>query len=176
MENLNSDRLIIRKFNSDDWKDLYEYLSDPDVVEFEPYEPYTVDGAKEEAARRSNDDNFYAVCLKESGKLIGNLYFARGDFDTWEIGYVFNKKYQHKGYAYESANTLINYAFSNWDVRRIIALCSDKNLPSWKLMERLNMRREGLFRQNVFFKRDKDGQPIWYDSYEYALLKSEWNK
>lgn len=38
------------------------------------------------------------------------------------------------------------------------------------------MRREGLLLQNVYFKVDSDGQPIWFDTYEYAILKSEWNK
>ena len=42
-----------------------------------------------EAARRAGDEAFWAVCLRETGKVIGNVYLARGEFATWELGYVF---------------------------------------------------------------------------------------
>ena len=144
MENIISDRLIIRRFNENDWHDLYEYLSDEEVVKFEPYGTYSEDQAKEEAINRAKSDIFYAVCLKETGKVIGNLSFMKGDFDTWELGYVFNRKYQGNGYATESSEKLVDYAFSNLGARRIIAMCSPLNTRSWKLLERLKMRREGL--------------------------------
>ncbi len=82
--------MIIRKFEENDWPGLYEYLSDKEVVEFEPYDIYSQNQAKEEALKRSNDESFYAVCLRENEKFIGNLYLGKGDFYTWELGYVFN--------------------------------------------------------------------------------------
>ncbi|GFP75432.1 GNAT family N-acetyltransferase [Clostridium fungisolvens] len=176
MENILTVRLIIRKFEHNDWKDLYEYLSDKEVVKFEPYDIHSENQAKEEAIRRSTDEAFYAVCLKENGKLIGNLYLAKGDFDTWELGYVFNSKYQGKGYATEGAKALLDYAFKELGARRIIAMCNPKNDHSWKLLERLTMRREGLLLQNIYFKTDRNGEPIWLDTYEYAILKEEWCK
>lgn len=176
MERIITERLIIRRFERNDWEELYDYLSDEEVVKFEPYSTYTMEMAKEEAIRRSEKKEFFAVCLKENNKLIGNLYFLKGKFDTWELGYVFNRTYQSKGYATESAKALIEKAFDEWDARRIIAKCSPKNNPSWRLMERLKMRREGLLLQNVYFKTNHEGKPIWLDTYEYALLKSEWIK
>lgn len=172
--NLVLDRVIIRRFKESDQEDLYEYLSDEEVVRFEPYEIFSKKEAKEEAIRRVGDDNFYAVCLKESGKLIGNLYLGKSDFDTFELGYVFNREYQGKGYAFESGKALLDYAFSNLGARRVIAMCSTKNTSSWKLLERLKMRREGLLLQNVYFKTDDLGKPIGFDTYEYGILKSEW--
>lgn len=176
MDNILSNRLIIRRFSEDDWQDLHEYLSDEEVVKFEPYDVYSEDQAQDEALSRAFNEAFYAVCLKESGKLIGNLYLGKGDFDTWELGYVFNRKYQGQGYAAESTRTLLGYAFTELGARRIIAMCSTKNIPSWRLLEHLNMRREGLLLQNVYFKTDSKGDPIWFDTYEYAILKSEWLK
>jgi RimJ/RimL family protein N-acetyltransferase len=173
---LYTDRLLIRRFEQNDWRDLYEYLSDAEVVKFEPYDVYSEEGAKEEAVRRVSDHNFYAVCLKDSNKVIGNLYFEKGNFDTWELGYVFNRKYQGKGYATESAAVLMEYAFSKLGARRIIAMCNPKNVLSWKLMERLHMRQEGLLKENVYFKMDSKGEPLWSDTYMYAILKSEWQK
>lgn len=168
------DRLYLRRFKTDDWEDLYEYLSDEEVVKYEPYGVFTVEEAKTEAIRRVDDESFYAVCLKEDGKIIGNQYLGKDDFDTWMLGYVFNRKYQGHGYATESAKGLIDYAFENLGARRIIAKCSPQNEGSWKLLERLHMRREGLLLQNVYFKTDDEDKPIWLDTYEYAILKSEW--
>ncbi len=100
METIVTDQLIIRHFHQDDWQDLYSYLADPDVVAVEPYDIYTAQQAKEEAVRRSKDKSFYAVCLKENEKLIGNLYLGKGDFTTRELGYVFHKQYHGQGSAF----------------------------------------------------------------------------
>lgn len=174
--NLETKRLIIRRFEKSDGEDLFEYLSDEDVVKFEPYHVFSKEQALHEAMKRAEKKEFLAVCLKDSKKLIGNIYFSQGDFDTWELGYVFNKSYQKKGYATESIYVLLNYAFSELNVRRVVANCSPKNTSSWRLMERLKMRREGLMLQNVYFKTNDIGEPIWLDTYQYAILKAEWDK
>lgn len=175
MKGIETKRLIIRRFKADDWRDLYEYLSKEEVVAFEPYDVYTEEGAKEEALRRSKDANFWAVCLKETGKVIGNLYFAKQDFDNWELGYVFNSRYQKKGYATESVKALMKYAVKNWGTRRIVAMCNPKNSDSWRLLERVGMRREGHLLRNIYFKVDEMNEPIWLDTYEYGILSTEIN-
>lgn len=171
---IETERLIIRYFEASDGNDLYDYLSKEDVVKYEPYEPFSPEAAVAEAKRRSEDKNFYAVVLK-TGKVIGNLYLAKGDFDTWELGYVFNSEYWGNGYASESAKALISYAFEKMKARRIIALCNPQNEHSWKLLEHLSFRREGTLIKNVSFFTDDNGIPIWQDTYEYGLLKEEWN-
>lgn len=171
---IETERLVIRYFNENDGNDLYEYLSRPEVVKFEPYPPLTYRKAVEEARRRKDDHRFYAVSLK-SGKVIGTLYLSRGEFNTWELGYVFHNDYWGNGYAYESAGALINYAFQNFGTRRMVAVCNPLNRRSWKLLERLGFRREGTLIQNVYFAKDETGNPIWQDTFEYGLLKSEWN-
>lgn len=173
--NIITERLIIRRFRPDDWQDLYEYLSNEEVIKFEPYPVFSQEQSKIEADNRAKNNAFYAVCFKENNKLIGNLYLSKGDFDTWELGYVFGLSYQGQGYATESAKALLNYAFLHLNARRIIAMCSSKNTSSWRLMERLGMRREGLLLQNVSFKTDSVGTPIWMDTYAYAILKNEWS-
>ena len=172
---IETQRLLIRPFDPADWEDLHEYLSDGQVVRYEPYEVFTEDESRREAARRSNDPAFWAVCLKDSGKLIGNLYLAGQPFDTWELGYVFNASYQGKGYATEAAACLMDHAFGRLGARRVTAMCNPLNTASWRLLERLGMRREGHLIQNIWFKRDERGEPIWSDTYEYAILAEEWN-
>lgn len=170
---LETERLIIRGFKADDFEDLYEYLSDEEVVLYEPYEVFSEEACKKEAIDRADNESFLAVCLKDSGKLIGNLYFHEEDFNTWELGYVFNKKYWKNGYATESAKGIIDFAINKVNARRIIAMCNPDNVPSWKLMERLGMRREGHLIKNIYFKVDGKGEPIWSDTYEYGILSSE---
>jgi len=177
MEAIETDRLVIRRFRQEDWKDLYEYLSKEEVVRYEPYATYSEEQCKEEAMRRASDFAFWAVCLKDTDKLIGNLYFCKqgpSEFRTWELGYVFNSDFQGKGYATEASNRIIKYGFEFLNVRRIIANCNPLNTSSWKLLERLKLRREGHSLQTVYFKLDQDGNPIWHDTYTYAMLYKEW--
>ena len=170
-------RLKIRRFTSDDWQDLYDYLSDEEIVRFEPYSVFSEAQAKEEAKRRAGDDAFWAVCLKKEHKLIGNLYFCRQEpeaFRTWELGYVFNRAYGAKGYATESAKRLLQYGFEVCNAHRIQAYCDPRNTASWRLLERLHMRREGHFIQQTYFICDAQGNPLWHDTYGYAIWADEW--
>ena len=78
---METERLILRRYRSEDLQDLYEYLSD-------------------------------AVELKSTGKLIGNVHPGKRDFQSLELGYVFNKDYWGQGYAKESCAVLIEKAFA----------------------------------------------------------------
>ncbi|ADZ85877.1 GNAT family protein [Cellulosilyticum sp. ST5] len=176
MQQLETERLVIRRFKEEDWKDLYEYLSDEEVVRYEPYQAFSIEASQNEAKSRAESPAFLAVCLKENNKLIGNIYFAKQEFKTWEIGYVFNRSYQGRGYATEAANAVIAYGFNTRGARRIVAMCNPLNTASWRLLERLGMRREGHLKQNIYFKKDEKGNPIWSDTYEYAILKDEYIK
>lgn len=175
MEIVETDRLIIRKFREEDWEDLFEYLSDEEVVHFEPYDVFSAEACKEETAYRAKHETFLAVCLKDTGKVIGNLYFEKQDFGTYEIGYVFNRAYQGKGYATESAIAIINHSMRYFGARRIVAKCNPENRASWELLERIGMRREGHLIRNIWFRRGEDGEPRWLDTYEYGVLASEWS-
>ena len=170
---METERLVIRRFTPDDYPDLYEYLSQKSVVEFEPYDVFTEEASIQEAIRRSEDSDYWAVCLKENGKLIGNLFLAKRDFDTWELGYVFNEKYRKKGYATEAARALVDNVFMNHNAHRVTAFCNPLNDSSWRLLERLRFRREGHMLKNVYFKKDQNGEPIWVDTYAYAILTTE---
>lgn len=170
---LKTERLVLRPFEETDAEGLHAYLGDEEVVRYEPYGAMTMEECRLEAARRASDEAFWAVCLADS-TLIGNFYLSGADeFGTREIGYVFARACWHKGYATEAARRLMAYAFERLATRRIIALCDTRNAASFVLMERLGMRREGEFKKNVGFKTDAHGNTIWTDSYQYAILKEE---
>ena len=167
-----TERLILRRYKKEDLQDLFEYLSDKDVVEYEPYKTMTFSEAEENLEWRIGTDEMIAVELKSSHKMIGNVYLGKRDFETLEIGYVFNRNYWGKGYAVESCEALIAQAFSN-GVHRIYAECDPLNENSWKLLEALGFRREAHFRKNVYFWKDENGKPIWKDTYIYAKLNDD---
>ena len=162
-------RLILRSYKSEDLQDLYEYLSDIETLRYEPYKPMTFEEARQELEHRISSSEFIAVELKDTHKMVGNIYLGKRDFDTLEIGYVFNKAYWKCGYASEACNGLINEAFSN-GIHRIYAECDPDNTASWRLLERMGFIREGYFKKNVYFWRDENNKPIWKDTYVYALL------
>lgn len=174
---METERLWVRNFMEDDWKGLYEYLSIKEVLRYEPGDVSSEEDCKKMCIERSQGNVFWAVCLKENGKMIGHLYFNQADpheFLTWELGYIFNPEYYGKGYATEASRRLLQYGFEELGAHRIIAMCSPDNAPSWKLLERLSMRREGYFKKKAFFRNGINGEPLWLDVYEYAILSEEW--
>lgn len=174
---IETNNLIIRKFTPDDWKDLSEILTDKDVVYYEPYNIFTVEQCKNEAINFSQSDNFFAVVLKSDNKVIGKIYFNNEHhFDTFELGYTFNAKYQGLRYAKESSLAIMDYAFKNFNARRIIAYADTTNERSWRLLERLGMRREGYHKATSYKFVDESNNPIWQDMFSYAILKDEFYK
>ncbi len=164
-----TERLILRRYKKEDLHDLFEYLSDKKVVEFEPYKPMSLDEAEENLKWRIGTDEMIALELKNSHKMIGNIYMGKREFEALEIGYVLNRDYWGNGYAAEGCKALIQQAFSN-GIHRIYAECDPENISSWKLLEALGFWREAHFMQNVYFWKDEDERPIWKDTYVYALL------
>lgn len=79
-------RLVIRRFTPQDGPALYRYLSDERVVRYEPYPPQTAEQCEEAARQRAVSKNFWAVCLREDGQLIGNVYLAPQEQGNWEVG------------------------------------------------------------------------------------------
>lgn len=164
-----SKRLVLRKFAQSDLADLYEYLSDAEVVKFEPYKPMSMSETGRTLEKRISSDEMIAVELNSNGKMIGNIYLGKRAFDSLEIGFVFNKSYWGKGYAKESCQKLIELAFSS-GIHRIFAECDPENTYSWHLLESLGFKREAHLKENLYFWKDKSGNPIWKDTYIYSLL------
>lgn len=174
---LSTERLIIRPFREDDYKDLHEYLSLKETYQYEPGKPVSIEAAERIATDRAKNTNFRAVTLNDDNKkLIGHVSFIQTEpkaFLTWEIGFIFNPTFQSQGYATEASRALIKYAFKELSAHRVVGFCSTENTASWKVLEKCGMKREGLLSKNAFFRRDKDGQPLWMDSYEYAILAED---
>lgn len=172
---LETDRLILRKFEDKDKEDLYEYCSDPENLIYINLEPYTsteqaMDRIDYLKAKYAEDDvACWAIEVKENSKMIGSIDFIEfGDKDNKaEIGYLINRKYWNNGYATEATKKLIEYGFENLGLIRIQAKCAVENIASARVMEKSNMKFEGIERkaENVRGK--------FHDLKEYAIIKGE---
>lgn len=168
-----TENLLIRNHKESDWEDLYEYLSLEEIYTYEPGGPISIEDSKSIIKERSKESKFLAVVLRSSSKMIGHLYFNQLDpkhFMTWELGYIFNPKYQGEGYCSEASLAISKYAFNELNAHKITAYSNIKNTASWKVLEKIGMDREGLIKQKGFFRKDKDGNPLWNDCYLYGLL------
>lgn len=123
---MQTERLILRRYCPSDLEDLFAILSEPEVVKFEPYKPMSMDEVRENLAWRISTDEMIAIELKESHRLIGNVYLGKRDYATLEIGYVLNRDDWGQGYAVESCEALIQKAFEQ-GIHRIYAECDPEN-------------------------------------------------
>lgn len=173
MEAIETRRLVLRNFRKDDAAALFAYLRDPSASCFFSLRLASLDDAEIEAGKRSADDEYVAVCLKDTGQLVGDL-FAVAEDDTVSVGWNFNPDFGGKGYALEAANALFAHLFTMKSARRLYAYVEDHNTASQRLCEKLGMRREGLFKEFVSFQNDDDGVPIYENTMQYAILRKEW--
>ena len=174
---LTTERLIIRPYTKNDFEDYYLFMSLPETYRFEPGQPISLSDAKKFCREFDGKmaPGFFAAELNENRKVIGHVsFFPKGppDFKTWEVGYIFNPTYQNKGYATEATKAVIRYAFNELGAHRVTAGCSPDNIGSWKVLEKCGMKREGLEKKN-FLHHDENGNPVWFDSYSYAILDEE---
>lgn len=171
---LETERLTLRLFQESDIDDFYEYMKLESTAKYEDFQPCTYEECVASIKRRQEMDNVYAVILKENNKLIGDINYSEEDEDTYEIGYDFNESFWGHGYAAESCKEVLRHLFETVGARRVIAQCNDDNERSARLLEKLGFRKEGCFLEDVSFKEDENGNPIYVNSLQYAMLKREW--
>ena len=117
-----------------------------------------------------------AIVLKQDGTLIGDCGLRRRSQLTYggatdleaDIGYELAPRFWSLGYASEAVRALVAYGFESLKLHRVWAFCLAANEPSWRLMERLGMRREGVLRQNALL------HGRWVDTCVYGLLEDDW--
>lgn len=161
--------LILRKFTMNDVKDTFEYLNQRVDAEFERWNIRSISYAEKECEYRIKSENYIAIELKSEKKVIGNLCVSKKDFESCEIGFIINTDYQRRGFCAEACRALFEKLFAD-GTHRIFAECNSRNTASWKLLEKLGMRREAHFVKNRYIDTDVSGNPLWQDTYVYALL------
>lgn len=173
MPPLHTTRLTLRNFCAKDAAPLLAYLHQPVSTCFLSMALPDLAAAQAEVEKRSASEGQIAVVLTASDSLIGDL-FAEPEEDTFSVGWNFNPQFGGQGYALEAARALFAHLFTSGKARRLYAYVEDTNLASQKLCHKLGMRQEGAFKEFVTFTQDAQGQPIYENTLQFALLRSEW--
>lgn len=171
-------RLTLRPFTRGDVDAVLDYRSREDVALYLFDAPLSREECALAIQQRilqtswsAEDDKIVlAAVVTESDTLIGemSLILRSEDARQGEIGWIFHPDHHGRGYATEAASALFDLGFQGADLHRIFARCDARNDSSWRLMERLGMRREAHFREHALFKGD------WDEEFVYAVLRREW--
>lgn len=180
---LETERLILRRFMTDDVDNLVELDSDPDVMLY-------VTGGRVTSRleietdflpaflgyyERSDGYGFWAAVEKSTGDFLGWFHFRPGEGhpdDEPELGYRFRKSAWGKGYAAEGSIALINRGFTELGVRRVVAETMVVNTASRRVMEKSGMRLIRTFHQEWPDRIPGDDQ----GDVEYAITRQEWEQ
>ena len=172
-------RLTIRPMVADDVEPLWQYRRIPSMYEWLGHDFSTLERFAEKMSPPESLARTLVVEL--DGHAIGDLYLNIGD--AWaqsdvadaakgvqaEIGWAIDPSYAGRGLATEAAAELLRICFEDLGLRRVKALCYADNEPSWRLMERLGMRREEYAVQDSLHRTKG-----WLDGMTYAVLADEW--
>ena len=171
-----TERLVLRRMKEGDAQRIFAYRSRPEVAEWIGGIATDVDSLAERFG-----DGATAVIVEHDDRLIGDLMVKVQDAyaqrevaegavaSEAELGWVFDPAHHGQGLATEAIRALFRICFEDLGLRRVVAMCFTANEPSWRLMERVGMRREA---HNVKDSLHRDLG--WQDGYVYALLAEEW--
>jgi len=172
---IETERLILRRYNDSDVADVIAFASHPSVAAATPDFEATRAGVKayidlQNSYRLFEEGKCFdlAVELKSDGKVIGLLSLVLRSAHLAKIGYALGPEYRGRGLATEATKALLDYAFDVLQVHRVQADTDSANVSSWRLMERVGMKREARLREAV---RGDDG---WLDQLIYGVLADEW--
>jgi RimJ/RimL family protein N-acetyltransferase len=177
--NLETPRLILRRFRDSDLASFMAYRNDQEVARYQSWESISRAEAKkfitEQSRRRPGIPGRwfqFAAEVKAGGALAGDcaLLVVRSAPRIAEIGYTFARAYQGIGLATEAARAVVDFAFDSLGMNRVIATTDCRNASSVALLVRLGMKREGHFIHNAWFKGE------WCDEYQYAVQRDEWSR
>lgn len=170
-------RIYLRALEPDDYKTTIAWRNDDEINSMLGGLKRFVSKAYE--AKWMQDTIFQskdvklAICLKQNGLHIGNVYMTGIDelnqHCTSHI-LIGNKAYWGQGYAGEAMRLAIDYMFGQRNIHRIEALVLDTNQASLRMHEKLGYKEEGIKRQSVY----KDG--AWHDQHILSLLRDDYAK
>jgi len=172
-------RLTLRPGQSDDAEGTWAYRRLPEVGVWLTEIPADLDSYRSTFTRP--DRLGTTIIVETGGSIVGDLMLRIED--AWaqteapshlrgtqaELGWVLNPLHTGRGYATEAVQAIIRTCFTTLGVRRVTANCFLADETSWRLMERVGMRREAHAQRE---SRHRSGQ--WLDTVTYALLADEY--
>ncbi len=146
---LETNRLIIEFFNTNDISDWAKIERDADVRRFVDGKVLSIDKAGEYIQMnirqyQTHGYGRYAVRLKQNRTLIGMCGFLNETYGI-DFGYRYSKDSWGKGYGFEAAKKVLEYGFSELGLRIVLGLTAEQNLGSIRILEKLGFKFEEKF-------------------------------
>jgi RimJ/RimL family protein N-acetyltransferase len=172
-----TDRLLLREFEESDAPAANAYERDPEVVRYQSRGTRTLEESLEHirssmATAREQPRRIFdlAVVLREGGPLVGRAGLKVMDPEIREaaLWYVLHPAHWGKGYIVEASRALLAFGFGELGLHRVFVDCDPRNLASLRVAEKLGMRREAHFVENVWIKGE------WVGTVICAVLDREW--
>ena len=154
---LETERLMLREMAEGDLPALKLILQDEDVMY--AYEHAFSDGetltwlCRQQERYRRDGFGLWAVVQKEGGRMIGQCGLTWQEIPSGpvvEIGYLFQKKFWHQGFAIEAAKACREYAFTHLCCPEVFSIIRENNLPSQKVAVRNGMDVRGRFVKHYY--------------------------
>jgi len=169
-------RLRLRPPAAADLPALHDWYNDPETVA--PFDRFSVDTLSDfEAAVRDAPGDpgslapRFVVERKSDSRSIGFVghYQAHPVLETVDVWYVLGERSERgKGYGTESVGLLVDYLFHSMQVERVGATIDVENTASYRLVEKLGFRREGVLRSALFH------HSRWHDVAVYGVTRADW--
>lgn len=151
-QNIETQRLVLRKFTLNDADDMYRnWANDDEVTKFLTWPTHSdVEVSKKVlniwVNEYENNANYqWCIELKENNEAIGSIGVVnlKESIEAVEIGYCIGRKYWNKGITSEALTALIRFFFEEVEVKRVEARHDSNNPNSGKVMEKCRMKYEG---------------------------------
>jgi RimJ/RimL family protein N-acetyltransferase len=176
---LRTERLVLRTMTGADVDDIHAYQSRADVCRYLLFEPRSREEVSERVARYATaialegDGDYWQLAVERAsqpGRVIGDLYFTIKSVAnaTGEIGWTLHPDFGSQGYMTEAASAVLEVAFTELRLHRVMAELDPRNDGSVALCRRLGLREEAHFVEDLWFKG------AWGDTAIYAILDREW--
>ena len=154
MNILETERLLLRQFSTEDAEFILELLNEPSFIQnigdrgartVADASSYILNGPM--ASYAKNGFGLYLVVLKDTNESIGMCGLIKRDgLDDVDIGYAFLPKFWSKGYAVESAQAVKTYASDGIGLKRIVAITNPTNESSIRVLQKLGFRFEKMIK------------------------------
>ncbi len=169
-----TDRLVLRRYRTDDVEDVLACYADEGVSRYLLTTPFSRADAERVVAQRRErvaptaEGEQLALVMEHDGEVVGDVSLTLGSrLSKAELGWVLAPWAAGRGLATEAARALVELAFDHYGVHRLVAQLDARNAASARLCERLGMKLEAHLRQDWWSKGE------WTDTLVYGLLRDD---
>ena len=176
---LETERLVLREVEERDFDAIHAYGSDPEVVQYVPWGPNTVQVTRDfvancisKAESEPRLEYLFAVVPRHELSLVGTvgIYLPYDESHSAMLGYAYGRDAWGQGYATEAAHPMLGLAFDVLGLDRVWASCDPDNGASARVLEKLGMTLEGRLRH------DQNIRGVLRDSLVWGMLRGEWSR